>query len=443
MVKTAMKILIVETVWLGGAKYGFFDKAFLTMFSVLPTLQARHIAAITPKKHTVELVNERYGKIDFEQLYDIVHINFTNSTTLRAYEIADAFREKGVPVVLSGLHASAMPEEAKQHADSVLLGWGELNWVKLLEDFEKNDLQPLYQPMLYTKIVTIPQTNIKLPGLVLTGAIEATRGCPYHCDFCRETHIPGGSQFYARPVDEVMEEIKSLPQKSFTFYDASLTIDPTYTKSLFTKMMGLHKNFSCNGNVDILAHDKELVKLSKQAGCVSWLIGFESVSQDTLDTIGKKTNKIDDYRQAIHNIHEQGMIVIGCFVFGFDTDTKDVFKNTLTTIRELEMDVADFLVLTPFPGTPLYNKFENEGRIVTKEWSNYTMKNVVYIPKNMTSSELLKGVRNLYNEFYSLPYTIRRAVRSMRYGLYPFLLVVERNFTAYMNRKRLFHWEKH
>jgi radical SAM superfamily enzyme YgiQ (UPF0313 family) len=337
------------------------------------------------------------------------------------------------------MHASVLPDEAKQNADSILLGPGELNWLKLLKDVENNKLKPLYQPVKFDKSVHLPPTNIKLPGFVLTGAIEATRGCPYGCTFCRETNQPGGSQFYKRPVDEVISEIKNMPQKAFTFYDASLTIDPEYTKSLFAKMKGLHKKFSCNGNVDVIAHDKELVRLSKEAGCVSWLIGFESVSQKTLDEIGKKTNTVEEYRQAVQNLHDNDMIAIGCFVFGFDTDTKDVFDDTLTMIKELKLDVVDFLVFTPFPGTPLFNKLEEEGRILTKDWSKYNMKNIVFEPKNMTSEDILHGIRKMYKDFYSAPYAIRRVLNSLKFGFYPFFIVSERNVSARM-QMRLFNY---
>jgi len=199
----------------------------------------------------------------------------------------------------------------------------------------------------------------------------------------------------------------------------------------------LNKKFSCNGNSDVLAHDKELVQLSKEAGCVSWLIGFESISQKTIDEMGKKTNNVKEYQQAVKNIHDNGMVAIGCFVFGFDTDIKEVFDDTLRTIKKLEIDVADFSVLTPFPGTPLFAKLDNEGRILSKDWSKYTMKNVVFEPRNMTPEELRKGVNKMYMEFYSTPYTVRRAIKSLQLGMYPFLLVLERNISANMNSRRL------
>ena len=432
-----MRILIVENIWMGDIKYGFFDKTILTSFSILPTLYARKIAAITPKKHNVTVINERYSKIDFNETYDIVHINFTTSTAPRAYEISKKFREKGVTVVLSGLHASALPQEAKQNADSVLLGWGEINWLRLLEDFKNNRLKSIYDSEKYDESVALPPTNVKLPGFVISGAIEATRGCPYKCGFCPEISIPGGSQYYTRPVEDVVAEIKALPQKIFNFYDLSLTINPSYTKSLFQKMKGLHKHFSCNGNVDVLAHDLELVKLSKEAGCVSWLVGFESISQQTLGDVGKGTNKVDEYRQAVKNIHDNGMIVVGSFMFGFDTDTKNVFDETLKMIKDLEIDIVDFCILTPFPGTPIFERFDKENRLLTKDWSMYKS-NVVFKPKNMTPDELLQGVRKMYKVFYSTLYNVKRISKSMKLGFYPFILMLERNFAASMSHRRLF-----
>lgn len=432
-----MKILIVENVWVKDNSYHFFEKTYLTMFSILPSLSARRIAAITPKNHSIELINERYKKIDFSKNYDVVHINFTTSTANRAYQIADEFRTNGIKVVLSGIHASALPEEAKQHADSVLIGSGELNWLDFLKDYEKNAIKPLYDNVSYSDRIKIPPIDIKLPGLVLSGAVEATRNCPYGCEFCRETNVAGGSKFYARPIEDVVNEIESLPQKAFTFYDTSLTIDPIYTKKLFKNIARIKKRFSCNGNVDVLARDEDLVKLSKQAGCVSWLVGFESFNQSTLDDVSKRTNIVEDYKKAVDNIHENDMVVIGCFMFGFDTDTPDVFDEAYFMVDELGVDAADFLVLTPYPGTPLFGRLKKQNRILTFDWGKYNMKNVVFEPKNMSPDELLYGVRTLYKRYYSFNNSLKRSTHSLHYGMYPFSIILERNFMGYLNKRRL------
>jgi len=431
-----MNILIVETVWMGGKRYKFLEKTLLTTFSILPTLQARELAAVTPKNHTVTVVNERYATINYDKPYDVVLLNYVTSTAPHAYEIADAFRKKGVPVVLSGFHASGLPEEAKQHADSVLIGRNELGWLTILEDAEQKKLKPFYHAPPYNNTTQLPPTNVSLPGFIMTGAVEATRGCSYRCEFCPETNTPGGCIFYKRPVDDVIEEIRKIPQKTIMFYDTSLTIDPVYTKELFKKMKGLHKRFFCNGNVNALAKDQELVRLSKEAGCVAWLIGFESISQTTLDAAGKTTNAVDEYIQAIHNIHTNHMAVIGDFMFGFDTDTPEVFEKTLNVIKELQIDVADFSILTPFPGTPLFKRLEDEKRILTKDWKNYNLGNVVFIPRQMTPVELKHGVQTIFNEFYSPMYSMKRILRSLRWGIYPFVVVFARNMVATMSRRR-------
>jgi radical SAM superfamily enzyme YgiQ (UPF0313 family) len=432
-----MNILIVETVWMGGARYHFLDKTLLTAFSILPTLQARELAAITPKQHTVSVVNERYTKINYNTGYDAVLINFVTSTAPRAYAIADDFRKKDVPVILSGFHASGLPEEAKQHANSVLIGRNENVWLTILQDIEQKKLQPFYHAPPYDNATILPPTNISLPGFVMTGAIEATRGCPYHCEFCPETNIQGGALFLKRPVPEVIAEIKKIPQKTLMFYDTSLTIDPSYTKELFNQMKGLHKKFFCNGNVNVLAHDAELVRLSREAGCVAWLVGFESICQNTLQAIGKTTNTADEYAQAVLNIHNNHMAVIGDFMFGFDTDTPDVFEKTLQAIKELQIDVADFSILTPFPGTPLFKKLDDEKRILTKDWKYYNMGHVVFTPNHMTPEELLKGVHKVYDEFYGTAYTIKRITRGLRWGTYPFFIIFARNLVSMMGRRRL------
>ena len=432
-----MNILIVETVWMGGARYKFLDKTLLTAFSILPTLQARELSAITPKQHTVSVVNERYSKIDYDTAYDVVLINYVTSTAPRAYAIADNFRKKDILVVLSGFHASGLPEEAKQHADSVLIGRNEYGWLTILKDIEQKKLQPFYHAPLYNNSLILPPTNISLPRFVMTGAIEATRGCPYHCEFCPETNIQGGATFYKRPIPDIIAEIKTISQKTLMFYDTSLTINPEYTKELFKEMKGLHKKFSCNGNVDVLAHDADLVRLSKEAGCVAWLVGFESICQNTLNAVGKTTNRVNEYAQAIRNIHQNHMAVIGDFIFGFDTDTPDVFRKTLKVIKELEIDVADFSILTPFPGTPLFNKLDTEKRILTKDWKYYNMGHAVFKPNHMNPEELQEGVRRMYDEFYQLPFTIKRIVRGLRWGVSPFFVIFARNIIAMMSRRRL------
>jgi len=429
-----MKILLIEQLKRPHRSSPSFITRFLTTFSILPTLYIRRLAAITPSHHEVTIINERYTNLEISDAYDLVVIHYTTPSSAYAYEIADRFRKANTSVILCGLHASALPNEALDHADAVLVGRGECNWLTALKDAEQKKLQTMYLPEPYDDTTCkIPPTSVDLPGFVMMGAVEATRGCPYHCTFCPEGNTSYGNNFYTRPVEEVIDEIKQIPQQIIMFYDLSLTVDPEYTKELFSQMKSVHKRFFCNGNVNFLASDLELVQLSQQAGCIGWLVGFESFHQATLDAIGKNTNKVASYKKAVEFIHSHNMIVIGDFMFGFDNDTRDVFDTTLSMIKELEIDVADFSILTPFPGTPLFEQLQKEGRILTTNWEQYTMFQPVFQPKQMTPEELYQGVSSLYHRFYSPKYTVNRIVQNIPRGFYPFTSAVARNMLASFN----------
>ena len=433
-----MNILLIEQVKMKAIPSKPFEKMFLTIFSILPSLYPRRLAAITPKDHKVTLINERYHAIPFTKSFDLAIIHFNTASAYRAYHIADMFRKKKVPVVLCGLHASALTDEALDHADSILLGRGEGNYLQMLNDMSRGELKELYHPEPYGDLsCSIPPTHVSLPGFQITGAIEATRGCPYQCSFCPEANTPEGHRFFVRPVEEIIEEIASLPQKTLMFYDLSLTINKDFSKELFQKMKPLKKRFFCNGNVDVLSSDEELVRLAHEAGCIGWLIGFESFTQETLSTIGKSTNKVSEYKKAIDLIHRYKMAVIGDFMFGFDSDTKDVFENTLKLIKRLRIDVADFSILTPFPGTPLFQDLKKQKRLLTEDWERYTMHSVVFEPKQMTSEDIIQGVTLIYNDFYSSGYTIKRICRALSLGIHPFFLVFARNIIGLFSRKNL------
>ena len=433
-----MKILIIEQIKTKKTTYKPFEKTLLTAFSILPTLYVRRIDAITPKKHNVKVLNERYEPIEYSDEFDVVIIHSSIASVKRAYEIADEFRDKNVKVVMVGLHVSALPEEALQHADSVIQGRGEVNWLSFLKDFETDKIKKIYPPLPYDELsCRIPPTLVSLPGFMMVGAIEATRGCPVNCYFCPESNTPNGNKYYTRPIDQVIEELEKIPQKIIMFYDASLTINPSYTKELFKKMIPLKKKFFVNGNVNVLADDEELVKLSKKAGCVTWLIGFESISQETINSIGKNTNKVTIYKKAVDQIHKNKMAVIGDFMFGFDNDTTDVFKSTLNAINDLKLDVADFSIVTPFPGTALFKQLDKDERLLTKEWKKYNMFNVVFKPKNMTPEELINGVYFMYKNFYKPSESIKRTIKSLKYGIIPFFTVMARNIITSMRSSRI------
>ena len=412
-----------------------FDKSIFSTFSFISSIYARQLAAVTPKKHTVRVLKVSED-IDFNEECDVIHIHFKTGTALRAYEFADEFRKKGKTVVLSGSHPSALPEEAKHHADSVIVGSAEILWPAVLKDLENGKLKPYYKSKSHIKQKSFRLADIAIPSGVILGVIETTRGCPYKCDFCQESNILSGSSFRTRTVDDVIKEIKSIPQKFLFFCDVSMTIDVSYTKALFKSMKGLNKKFVCEGNADALATDEELLKLSHEAGCIEWTVGFESFTQQILDDARKKTNKVKDFVSVVEKVHKYKMAILGNFIFGFDQDTPDVFEITRDNILNLGLDSARFAILTPYPGTPLFKRLEKEGRILTRDWSKYNRKNVVFEPKNMSKEDLENGFVKISSNFNSVPNVICRDFRSLKLGIYPFIATIGRNFESYMNRPR-------
>jgi len=413
-----------------------FQKDLLNFFyslayklSLFPSLLIPQLAALTPSNYKIIVVDEGYQKINFDGNFDLVGITVITATANRSYEIADEFRKRGVPVVLGGYHPTALPFEAKQHADSIVIGEAELSWPQLLQDFEKGILKPYYKNIMEINpnIIPIPKRKI-LENVQLSSGIFASRGCTTGCKFCT-IHMIEGTRLRLRPIENVISDIKKSGSKFLTFYDASLTLNPEYSKQLFKRLSEMNVKFTCFGNSNVLNKDKELLRLSKGAGCTAWSIGFESISQDSINNMNKKTNNVDDYYSVVKNIHNHGISVIGSFIFGFDNDYQDVFRKTDDKLSELNVDSADFFILTPFPGTLLFNELEKEGRITSYDWSKYTGANVVFKPKNMTDDELLKGTKDIAHDFYSIKKFTKRMTSTAKLGFHPFLETTSRNLS--------------
>ncbi|RLF59631.1 MAG: B12-binding domain-containing radical SAM protein [Thermoplasmata archaeon] len=430
----SLKILLCSPLTLDKYYAGYSSKLKALLHKIFvktsyhKSLSLEMLSAVTPPQHEVTILNTTYKNIDFSGDYDLVGIHCFTCTAPLAYKVADEFRKRGITVVLGGYHPSALPEEAKQHADAVVIGEAEEIWPRLLKDFEKGRLKPFYRQKKPVDPAHIPSQKFS-SSKDFHPAVQATRGCPYQCEFCSQTIINSKKIFRARPIENVVEEIRSIPGNFFIFHDASLTIDPNYTKRLFKELIGVNKYFFCNGNVDVLSKDEELLHLAKEAGCVGWLVGFESLSQASLESVGKKTNKIDNYIKAVEKIHDHRMMVCGTFVFGFDGDTIEVFDRTREFVEISGIDVPDALILTPFPGTPLFKRLEREGRILTRDWSKYDHKHVVFKPKHMTPEELLSNTRELYEEFFSMWNMSKRIIKSIKLGYRPFISVLFSSLT--------------
>jgi len=391
-------------------------RKFRTIFRLSPRpLTFPILAALTPKHHNIDIIEIEPTDKDYNKSYDLVAITCTTAYAPLAYKIADNFRMKGVTVVLGGWHPSVLPDEAKQHADSVVIGEAEESWPKLLEDFDNKTLKPFYIPQrpvppeLIPHPINIYPKNIKIE-------LQGSRGCPNGCEFCAITNMKFRNIHRVRPVDDIIEDFKRNSGKVITLIDNSLTVNLKYSKELFSRLKGLNKKFVGYGTIDSLGND-EFLNLAREAGCIGWEIGFESVSSDSLRSVGKKTNTVEMYQKNVKKIHDYGMSVIGFFVFGFDYDKKDIFEKTREVIEKCDIDTPIPLVLTPLPGTPLFNRLEKEGRILTKDWSKYDYSHVVFKPKNISAQELYTKTKELHKVLYSNKNIIKRIYRKNNYSL--------------------------
>jgi radical SAM superfamily enzyme YgiQ (UPF0313 family) len=379
-----------------------------------PIITLPHIAALTPEKHTVKIINENYEDIDYTQDIDLVGITTYTMTAPRAYKIADEFRQRGKKVILGGYHPTALPKESKRHADSVVLGEAEAIWLQVLIDAEKETLRPFYGPNEKFEMDQIPplRRDLIMHNPIL-GAVQTTRGCTNRCEFCAISYFCRHGVKH-RPIKNVVEEIKQMPNKMFIIHDPHLTINPKYAQQLFQELIRqkVRKSWVANGTTNVLlkADEKFLVQ-ARKSGCVEWFVGFESVSQAALDSIKKTHNKVEDFEKMVKRVHKHGMAIQGGIIFGFDEDTPDIFDSTIEKIYELGIDILEINILTPYPGTPLYHRLEKEGRILTKDWSRYNQVDVVFRPKNMTVEELRQGTRKVAKEFYSWKNIIRRDMK--------------------------------
>jgi len=419
-----MKIVFVEPVIVPNTK-SLWGKILRKMYTS-NSLAFQMLAAVTPVKHKIKLIDERFDDINYDEDCDIVGITCTTYYAPHAYEMADEFRKRGKIVVLGGHHPTVMPEEAKTHADAVVIGEAEEIWPQLLEDFENGDLKEFYrqEKAVDLKSIPFPRRDIIVKNL-LVARIQATRGCPHKCNFCCISNVEG-SILRKRPIDNVIKEIQSIPQKFLIFSDASLTIDTEYTKELFRRMKCLKKKFSCCGNADILESDSELLRLARKAGCIAWQIGFETFCQKTLDRIDKTSNIVEKYKDVVEKIHKNKMAVVGSFIVGFEEETKEMVSNFSKQIDDLELDVIEFGILTPFPGTPLFDQMEKEGRIITRDWLKYSEGNegdLVFEPKNMSYDELRTIALEIWRKQIASRQVfikgLKKTIKGLKLGFYP------------------------
>jgi radical SAM superfamily enzyme YgiQ (UPF0313 family) len=373
------------------------------------------LAALTPPGHTITIVDEAYAPDDINQDVDLVGITVLTELALRAYRIADTYRQKAVKVVMGGMHPTVVPDEALAHADAVVVGEAEGVWAQLISDAASGQLQRLYRAGKMTDLQGLPKPRRDLfPGTKGKGffpipiGVETSRGCPYDCEFCCIGQTLG-QQYRARPVQEVIAEIESIDSPHLFFVDDALGLNRNGAKKLFTEITPLRRRWLAQGTVS-LAEDLELIGLMRRAGCLGLLIGFESVQKATQNEVKKIKNLRIDFYEAMHRFHGEGFGILGSFVFGFDYENKDVFEQTLEFIMRSRMDVVQLRILTPYPGTRLYERLLNEGRLFVHDWwlRGYPPDTLLFQPKGMTADELINGFARLNRQAYSFGAMMKR-----------------------------------
>jgi radical SAM superfamily enzyme YgiQ (UPF0313 family) len=379
-------------------------------FNNFSQITVPYLAAFVPEQHYgITLVDEYCQRVPYEKPFELVAITTNTPNAPHCYEMAARFRAVGAKVAMGGPHVTLLPEEATEYCDFLLIGESEETWPQFLEDFRLGTARAVYRsdapPTL--EHLPFPRWDLLKRCRLMKGAVFATRGCPYNCRYCNLKQIYHDC-FRVRPILEVAEEIGRLPSDFFVFWDDNLFADSNHAKTLLRAIAPLNKRWAAQATLCDCA-DEELLSLAKAAGCMYLFIGLESFSEGALSDAGKSINRVDDYEELIGNIHSHSIMVQAGIVFGFDSDTRDVFDKTLVACEILGIDGTTVSILTPFPKTPIYEQFKQEGRLIGEDWSQYNSKTAVaFQPKNMTAEELFDGYLRFRRRFFSLRSFIRR-----------------------------------
>ncbi len=402
--------------------------------SSIPKLNLPILAAHADKDFNVKIIDEAVDDIDFHFRPDFVGISVITQTAFRAYEIADKYREMKVPVVMGGFHVSFFPEEANEHADALVLGEGEGAWDELLRDFLAGRMKKQYRSDKPHSLEGLPAPRLDLmrkDAYGLPNVLETARGCPHACSYCAVS-LFWGRKFRFRPIEEVVKEIKSLPQGELAFVDDNIAGSHNRAKKLFEAMIPLKRRWSGQSDIRI-ADDPELLDLAARSGCKWLFIGIESINPTNLSKVGKsKVNVVEKYRSSMAKIKKAGIKVFGSFIMGFDDDKEEDFLEIVRFCVENKLEAANFYIYTPLPFTKLFDEMEEQNRILHRDWSKYDCNHVVHEPGKMSPHELLEGYLKAYRKMYSLPSIFKRTA-SLRTDLFEILAF---NLARRINYKR-------
>jgi radical SAM superfamily enzyme YgiQ (UPF0313 family) len=376
---------------------------------MMPQLALYILEGLTPDNHEVNVIEEEVEDVDLEQSCDLIGISCMTANAPRAYVLCKEFKKRGKTVVMGGVHPTILPDEALQYADSVVIGEAEGVWELLLKDFENNTLKRQYNNPKPNLDRYVPKNYSKIikKGLFSLLPIMTTRGCPYDCDFCCVTNL-FGKKIRHIAIENVVRDIKESGAKKFMFLDDNIIGRPKYAKMLFKAIKPLNISWGGQASVSLLVKDNELMQLAADSGCKALFFGVESVSETQLKTMRKSFNEIKHLEDAFKKIKKMGILIHASMVFGFDNDTKKIFNDTVQFLIKNKVSTVSFNVLTPYPGTRIYEKLKKENRLTTTDWKYYDHNTVVFKPKNMTPYELQLGKTNARKKFYSLFSILKR-----------------------------------
>lgn len=380
------------------------------------------IAALTPPDWKVKIIDENFR--DF-RYYEADFVGFTafSSTVSRAYELARIYREKGIKTVIGGIHVSMCPDEASKYVDSVVIGEAESVWPKVIRDFESGTLQPVYQGIL-TDLITSPRPrrNLFHPAYVFA-SIQTTRGCPMNCDFCSVTAF-NGSHYRYRPINEVIDEMAEIPQKNIFILDDNIVGNnakaQTRAIELFRAMIdrGIRKEWIGQASLNV-ADNEDVLKYAAKSGCRMLFIGIESEQEDQLSGANKRLNLrmgVNSYDHVFDKMHKYGIAVIAGFIFGWENDTPERIDHRVEFTRRCHADSIQSTLLTPLPGTRLFERMQREGLLVLNnfpdDWKHYGYESLVFKPATMDRTEMQEYIFKVFDKVYEPGFLKRRMLKS-------------------------------
>jgi radical SAM superfamily enzyme YgiQ (UPF0313 family) len=371
-------------------------------YSLFPPLGLATLAAYLDQDLEITLQDEHVEKLDLNDCPDLVVIQVYITNAHRAYQIAKHYRARGAYVILGGLHVTSLPDEAALHADTIFVGPGEDTFPKFLQDFGAGRPQRRYESTTRTleQLPPIRRDLIQRQRYLVPNSIVVSRGCPHHCTFCyKDSFFSGGRSFYTQRVDAALAEIARLPGRHLYFLDDHLLGNPRFARELFRGMKGIGRVFQAAATVDSILRD-DVIEQAAAVGLRSLFVGFETLSDSGLAGAGKRQNVGRSYRDVVRKLDDLGIMINGSFVFGLDSDDRDVFSRTVDWAVQNGITTATFHILTPYPGTALFADMAAQERIATRDWDLYDTRHVVYHPSRLSPAELKRGYDWSYEAFY-------------------------------------------